>query len=269
MTTDIHELVGAYATDALDDAERTAFEDHLGSCADCRAELAAYREVLAAVAGAHPVLPPESMEDTVVAAVASGSAGTPVAGTPVTGEAAGPGAAGGDTPGRDAAALADPDPTIVPLAPRRRASTWLAVAAASAALFAGGMVVGRQSAPVAPVAAGGDMDSILAVAAANDASFLPVDLMGTSTRVVVSDEMGKVAVIASDLPTPAKGMCYQVWRVAEDGTKESAGTFTPDADGHVAVVLEGGTDATAFVITMEPPGGSKAPTGEMVGQVDA
>jgi anti-sigma-K factor RskA len=93
--------------------------------------------------------------------------------------------------------------------------------------------------------------------------------MGSTTRVVVSDEMGKVALLASDLPTPAKGMCYQVWRVADDGSKESAGVFTPDADGRVAVVLDAASGAESFVITVEPPGGSPKPTGDMVGQVEA
>jgi anti-sigma-K factor RskA len=150
----------------------------------------------------------------------------------------------------------------------RRVSTWLVAAAAASALFAGGVLVGRQSTP-ADQFAGPSMDSILAVASAGDANYMPVDLMGSQARVVVSDEMSKVAVLASDLPMPAMGQCYQVWKVAPDGTKTSAGVFTPDDDGHVAVVLEGGPDVAGFVVTLEPPGGSKEPTGEMVGQVTA
>jgi hypothetical protein len=309
VNPEIHDLVGAYATDGLSDDERTAFAEHLATCEECAGELASYREVLGALAGAHPTLPPPALEDLVVAAAMGrravpGAAEMAGSGAPRPGPPAGPAGgpesrgngtaetgseAVGTSPGRSAAGSATPDPggadegaapttapgsgvAVVELASRRRRSTWLgmtAAAVAGLALFAGGVVVGRQSTPPAEVASGGDMDSLLAVASANDATYLPVDLLGTQTRVVVSDEMGKVAVLASDLPTPAKGMCYQVWRVTEDGSKESAGTFTPDADGHVAVVLEGGADATSFVITMEPPGGSKAPTGEMVGQVDA
>ena len=40
MSPDLHHLSGAYAVDALDDAERTSFEQHLAGCADCRAEVA-------------------------------------------------------------------------------------------------------------------------------------------------------------------------------------------------------------------------------------
>ena len=39
MNDDIHSLVGAYAVDALDDAERARFEQHLAACAECRAEV--------------------------------------------------------------------------------------------------------------------------------------------------------------------------------------------------------------------------------------
>ena len=53
---------------------------------------------------------------------------------------------------------------------------------------------------------------------------LPVDIMGTTSRVVISEEMDKAVFLASELPMPAKGMVYQVWTVAEDGQMTSAGS---------------------------------------------
>ena len=38
--TDPHTLAGAYALDALGDADREKFEGHLGVCEACRAEAA-------------------------------------------------------------------------------------------------------------------------------------------------------------------------------------------------------------------------------------
>jgi anti-sigma-K factor RskA len=149
---------------------------------------------------------------------------------------------------------------------RRDPAAWLTAAAVGALVFAGGVVVGRTGAPAADLAESAAVSSVLAVASAADAHVLPVDLMGAPSRVIMSQEMGKVAFVAEDLPTPAKGQCYQVWKVTADGSKESVGVVTPDADGHIAVVLEGAGDgATEFVITLEPPGGSKQPTGDMVG----
>jgi anti-sigma-K factor RskA len=238
VTGDRHDLVGAYATDALDPAERAEAEAHLASCADCRDELSAYREVLAALS-TRAVTPPAVLEEAVVAA----ATGT---------RAAVPGASAARAP-----------------APRSRWRSAFAVAAAAAAVFVVGGAVGRVTAPEVPASsAGTSIDGVLAVAAADDAAFLPADVMGMPARLVVSDEMGKAAFLAADLPTPAKGNCYQVWRVAPDGTKTSAGVFTPDADGRVAVVLEGSA-GDSFVITTEPSGGSATPTGDMVGQIDS
>lgn len=42
---EITELLGAYALDAVDDDERALVEEHLASCARCRAEVAEHREV--------------------------------------------------------------------------------------------------------------------------------------------------------------------------------------------------------------------------------
>jgi anti-sigma-K factor RskA len=262
VSDEIHELAGAYATDALDDRERASFEQHLTACADCRDETAAYREVLAAVAGADPAMPPDRVEEAVLAAARAGSAGA----TPP--EAPERGATGGAA-GPDGGATVDHDGAVLPLAPRtRRVSALLGLAAASVALFASGVLVGRQATPSDPVTVADATASVVAVAAAEDAHFLPVALMGTESRVVMSSEMDKTVFLSSGLPTPAKGMCYQVWRVTGDGAMESAGTFTPDSDGHIAVVLEGGTqDVTKFMVTMEPPGGSDNPTGEMLGEV--
>jgi anti-sigma-K factor RskA len=113
------------------------------------------------------------------------------------------------------------------------------------------------------------MAAVVAVASAQDAHVLPIDIMGTTSRVVMSQEMDKAVFLASDLPMPAKGMCYQVWRVLPDGSMESAGVATPAADGHIAVVLDGGAhDVSKFMITMEPSGGSAHPSGEMLAEID-
>ncbi len=50
METGIHELTAGYALDALDPAERDAFERHLADCAQCQEELASFWEVTGALA---------------------------------------------------------------------------------------------------------------------------------------------------------------------------------------------------------------------------
>jgi anti-sigma-K factor RskA len=255
---DIHDLLGAYCTDALDTDERAAFEAHLATCDQCRTEAVDFREVLAALADAHPVRPPQDLEDAVMAGVR-----TRVAPTADADRSQPMGVTASASAG--APASASPAP---PVSPWRRAAPWMAAAAAGAALFAGGVGLGRSMAPAESATSEGDMSAVVAVASAPDAHVLPVDLMGTTSRVVMSQEMDKAVFLAADLPMPAKGMCYQVWRVLPDGSKESAGVATPAADGHIAVVLDGGTqDVTKFIITMEPPGGSEHPSGEMLAEI--
>jgi anti-sigma-K factor RskA len=262
MSSEIHDLVGAYCVDAVDAAERAAFEAHLPACAQCREEVAASREALAALAGARSIPPPRWLEEAVVAAAAEGARAEGPVGDPTMGPVAGPGVGpvGGPVAG----------PAWGPGTGRSRGWRVLAAAAAAAIVFAGGTALGRLTAPSAPeVTIAAPMEVALAVAAAADAQMVPVEVMGAPSRVVVSGEMGKAVFLAEDLPTPAKGQCYQVWRVGPDGAKSSAGVFTPGPDGHVVAVLEAGPGTSSFVITVEPPGGSKEPSGPMVGQADA
>lgn len=271
---DSHDLLGAYCTDALDRQQRAAFEEHLVACPACRAEVAEFREVLGVLAEASPVLPPAALEEAVLARALSGNAGRPDAGsasatavrpTDLPGSPAEPGTAGGTGPGGGGRATERGGTRWA------RAGAVLAVAAAGATIFAAGIGVGRSQVPVEPDAtASVRMADVVAVASAADAHVMDVDIMGTTSRLVASDEMDKSVFLAAELPTPAKGMCYQVWRVTDDGRMVSAGVFVPGPDGHVATVLEGGTaDAQRFMITIEPPGGSDHPTGEMLGEVDA
>jgi anti-sigma-K factor RskA len=248
--SDIHDLLGAYCTDSLDQDERADFDAHLATCADCRAEAAQFREVLAALADTSPVHPPSGLEEQVLVHATSGTGQPPAeapAGTSGTGQRPDAGPRGW-----------------------ARAGSWLAVAAAGALLFAAGVGVGfsQREVEATLTAAATEMAEIVAVASAGDASVQSVDIMGTTSRLVTSAEMDKSVFLASELPTPAKGMCYQLWRVTDDGRMLSAGAFTPDPDGHIAAVLDGGAvGVQKLMITLEPPGGSAHPTGQPLGEV--
>lgn len=65
--TDIHELSAAYALDALDSDERRAFEEHLGECERCRADVAEFWGTAALLAyGAPAAAPPAGLRDRVL-----------------------------------------------------------------------------------------------------------------------------------------------------------------------------------------------------------
>ncbi|WP_430867273.1 anti-sigma factor domain-containing protein [Demequina aurantiaca] len=72
----MHDLVGAYALDAIDDSERTAFDAHLDDCAQCREELASFGFVLDALSddagdeSADSVQAPAGLADRIGAQIA-------------------------------------------------------------------------------------------------------------------------------------------------------------------------------------------------------
>jgi anti-sigma-K factor RskA len=72
---------------------------------------------------------------------------------------------------------------------------------------------------------------------------------------------------ASELPAPPAGKQYQLWAADEDGRLLPGPTFDVDAEGLGSAVvdmphLDPGVAAKA-VVTLEPAGGSKEPTGKV------
>lgn len=65
-----------------------------------------------------------------------------------------------------------------------------------------------------------------------------------------------------DLSEPPRGRIYQIWTIAKGTTKVTAAqTFLPDARGVALVLVPADARTTeALSITVEPDGGSKAPT---------
>ena len=57
----------------------------------------------------------------------------------------------------------------------------------------------------------------------------------------------------------------QLWAI-RDGVPTSMGTFTPDAEGRVAAVMEGVVEppGTIYAVTIEPAGGSPQPTSDPI-----
>jgi anti-sigma-K factor RskA len=97
-----HDLVAAYALDALDDEERRAFDAHLETCERCQADAIALAEAAAALAYVpEEAAPPEALRGRIVEA-----------------------------------ARAERGARIIPF-PRRRRAVWIASVAAAACLALG------------------------------------------------------------------------------------------------------------------------------------
>jgi anti-sigma-K factor RskA len=67
MSNDPHDLLAAYALDALDDDERERFERHLADCEECTDQLALLREPVAALAyAAEGPVPRNELRDRII-----------------------------------------------------------------------------------------------------------------------------------------------------------------------------------------------------------
>lgn len=234
MTADIHSLSGAYAVDALDDTERADFERHLAECPECRAEVASLRETAAGLSPLTQAAPPPSLRESVLAGVRTVRPLPP------------------QTPGApDVRAAAQ----VVPL--RRRPAVWFAGLAAAALLVVGGLVWSpwqHQSPPTAQVVA-------QRVLNADDAQRVVTSVDGARATVVRSESVGRAVLVASDMPAPPPGKDYQMWLDLPGRGMVSAGLLPHGSSRTLTYLLQGDASrATAAGMTIEPAGGSTAPT---------
>ena len=260
----LRESAGLYVLDALEVTERSEFERHLRTCADCTAEVRSLTSIAAALPYAVPLTdPPSSLRDRVVAVA-----------------------------GRQTAAPS----TVVPFTARRAkkpssafSPAWLSAAALLLlSIGLGGYALSLRRQITGLQAEVGDLTARLdrseqqvavavrsvAVAEARMAvltapDMTQVDLQGqpvaprASGRAFWSRTRGLVFT-ASDLPSLPAGRSYQLWVVTAQ-TAVSAGLLEPDTTGRVAQAFNTPADLprpVAIAVTDEPAGGVPAPTGD-------
>ena len=286
MDDQLHDLIGAYAMDALDPDERAAFEQHLRDCADCRQELAALSETLAQLADDYAVEPPPALRDAVLSAVANlDSTGTAPAtveedaaatseprrlieNDPTSESHDDPVDAPAPTQPRPRRAVAGTDPpasaadagaTVTPI--RREASSgrsrWQVLVAAAVAVIAViGIAVWQPWAPRTITAAD--------VLAAPDAvrATQPAE-GGGSVTLVRSNQLGRAVMVTQGLAAAPAGKAHQAWLQQPSGTMVSGGMMPDGPD--VTMLLEGDArDTVGGGISVEPPGGSSHPSTDIV-----
>ncbi len=253
--SDIHALVGAYAVDALEPSERTLFEQHLATCADCRAEVQSLREAAALLADASAVEPPPTLRERLLDDIKTVRPLPPLVqhdqpAVPVEPPVAPPIA----------------EPVSLDAARRRRFRPALAAAAAVVALIGGGVIAAQpwaddQSTEQQLSAA----DRVLGDPEAQHVTQEFPD--GATATVVRSREEGKAVLVTAKMPPPPDGKVYELWLRTPKGVMVPAGLMPVKADQ--TVLLKGeAADATAVGITVEPVGGSDKPTSAPIAMFD-
>lgn len=224
--SDIHALSGAYAVDALDETERARFEQHLAECAECRAEVASFRETSALLAGTQAEEPPASLRAGVLAGIGQVRPLPP------------------ETPPGESVAAA--------VTLRRRILPTLIAAAAVVLLAVGALTWHPWSSDRTSVA-----DQVLH---APDAVKVTEKLPGGNGELTLvrSASLKRAVLVGSHVPDPASGKTYQMWLQQPGQDMVSAGLM---ADPAVPTVLTGdAATAVAAAVSVEPEAGSSHPT---------
>jgi len=90
-----------------------------------------------------------------------------------------------------------------------------------------------------------------------------VDLGSGATATVAYDKSGHAILIANKLPTVPRGKAYQLWFIVGKNPPMPGKTFSPDSAGKGVLkdqMPKEALDSAIFAITLEPEGGSRAPT---------
>jgi len=238
------ELAEVYALDAVSDAERAAIEAYVSAAPE--AERQAFhervrqaRETLATTFTAEEE-PPADLFDRIVAQLPAHSA-----------DVSAPAAPAAPPPVPDQLSAARERRDV-----RRRSAgmrNWLIGVAAAAVIALGGVGVGAYVA--------NQNDPLTQVLQAQDVRQATVEVSGGGTAIVsIAPSKGALVVRMKDVPPPPEGKVYQMWLIPKDGTSPvSQGLMDAEALSRPAVV-KGIHSAAALGITVEPAGGSTAPT---------
>lgn len=243
MTTseNIHSLTAPYALDALDELERARFERHLAEgCADCIEEVTSFLDTVAALG--HAVEQPEVSE----------SLRAHAAEVPDTVRQVGP----------------------VQVARRSRTSdrvvrtvTSVAAAVLTVAVVGLSVVTLTQSREIDRL----EQDAVIAsVLRQPDAVTMSTTATGDGiVRVVASPDSDTSAVVAAGLEPAPPDRTYQLWLIDDAGEPRSAGFLEVGDDGTgEQLVVADLADVTAFGVSVEPAGGSQAPTTDPIAVVE-
>ena len=233
---DIHALGGAYVLDAVDDLERAAFDRHLAECDTCAVEVAEYRETVTRLADGTWSVPPPRMREQVLARAAATPQIAPLGN-----------ARGGASPVTRWRRLAAAAAVVAVLGAGSAATTYVVQEQ---------RIAGERA---AVATAQERATRIQAVLAAPDAALRSGALTGGGrVTLVVSDTQDAGVVVLADAPPPGPDRAYQLW-VVDDVTPISVGLL-PAGRTEATELIEGVRGRSAFAVSLEPAGGSPAPS---------
>ncbi len=226
-----HDLLAAFALDALPEGERARVLAHLAGCPHCRRWVAEHRGVTEVLALTAPtdVAPSPELRSRILQSAAHTEQDRP------------------------AAALVRSTRRLSRLT---RLGGWLVAAVfflTSVGLGVWNYVL-RQ-----------ELASVQQRPALQGALVATADARGALGRLDwLNGREPTLLVTVTNLPPPPAGLVYEAWVIDAQGPKP-AGTFVTTPDGHGVVVLtRPATPGSVIAITVEPTPGTSAPTGKVL-----
>jgi anti-sigma-K factor RskA len=244
MTLDEHapflENIPAYALGALDMEESAGLEAHLDVCIACRTELADHQRVSAGLLSALPPQAPRpALKRTLMARLPS------------------------------AQKSSRPQWTF-PFSRLAPGFAMLVLLILNLASFAQLRKIQNQQASL--INQVWESQSALAMLSSPNTKMLNIVGGEISGTILLDRENNKAVLIAQNIPALAQNQTYQIWLVKPDGGRDSAGLFRPES-GQIYTTkailpVQSFSNYLGIGVTVEPAGGSAAPTGERIFKVD-
>jgi len=263
---DLVNLSGAYALNALDPAEKEAFEAFIAESPETRYEVTELLDTAVVLGLAvDPIQPSADLRASIMDKIAL----TPQL-APLSQAAPAALPTVSDTEVAPAA-----DPAVVtaasfdsPSASERKASArWftrpaavLASMAAAVALIAGGVLVSNTV--MDGQANQAQADKLALIMAAPDKQQVTADVAGGGSATVAWSNANASSVVMVDgVAVLPSDKVYELWYIDENGARP-AGTFSVESDSEDAWRVLDGTmnDGDTIGVTVEPAGGSETPT---------
>jgi anti-sigma-K factor RskA len=232
------EMIPARALSALDAAEAQALNEHLENCAECQKELEEWQATAATLAlTTDPVEPSPAVRERILNEV------------------------------RKELSPAE----VLPFrsTPRNIWNSFGSLGAMAAvvlltALIVGLVVMWRQNRLMQDeLARSKEFVELVTTPGARVRELKGVDLGAGATASFAYDQNGHAMLMANKLPSPPQGKAYQLWFIVGNKPPMPGKTFSPDNAGKGMLkdqISREAMDSAIFAITMEPEGGSSAPT---------
>ena len=235
---DYKEMIPARALSALDATEERALNEHLENCDECRKELEEWQATAATLAVvADPVEPSPKVRERILSEVRK--------------------------------ELATPE--VIPFRATSR-NVWrsfgslgaMAAVVLFTALIVGLIVIWRENREInEELARTREFVQLATTPGAKTNELKGIDRGSGATAKLAYDKTGHAMLMADNLPSVPRGKAYQLWFIVGKNPPMPGKTFSPNSAGKGVLkdqMPKEALDSAIFAVTLEPEGGSTAPT---------